>query len=277
MNILPRFERSKMYDPDEPGGTGDPATDPDAGEPTPGTSDLKSVADSIRQAILEARAVTPPAPVIPVSTGASDAARRALEEEGITVNAKFNEMVNAGQAAEAMAMRESFVQKVNRAYAQPAEDSAIVKTAVMLGERAARTEHKDVMSRWGDEVRRAVDALPLEERVLPDAWDKAVSRVKTNHFSELMDEQVNARVAEAKKQFVPPPIAPGSRGARRLEGAAAKLSEEQVWGADLCGVDANEYAKELAREVAYDALPFKERGPFPGYPIVSNDVKPGGF
>jgi hypothetical protein len=133
------------------------------------------------------------------------------------------------------------------------------------------------MSRWGEEVRRAVDSMPLEERVHPNAWDRAVRDVRANHFTELMDEQVTTRVAEARKTFAPPPSGPGSRGSRRLEGAAAKLSEEQVWGADLCGVAPDVYAKELARETAYDALPFKERGPFPGYPLVGNDVKPGGF
>lgn len=279
MNLTPDPQRTRMYDPDDPGGAGgdpDSGTGTGTGEPTT-TSDLKSVADSIRQAILEARAVAPPAPAIPVNTGASDASRRALEEEGIAVNTKFNEMVNAGQAAEAMSMRENFVQKVNRAYAQPAEESTIVKTAVMLGERAARTEHKDVMSRWGDEVKRTVDALPLEERVLPDAWDKAVSRVKTSHFSELLEEQVTTRVAEARKQFTPPPVVPGSRGARRLEGAAAKLDEGQLWAVDLCGVTAEDYVKQIAKEEAYDALPFRERGPFPGYPVLENVVERGKF
>lgn len=271
-NVLPRY----LYDPDDPGGTGDPG-DPAVVTPPAPAPDLKAVSDSIRAAILESRAPVAPT-VAPVATpGPSEAVRAALTAESATVNTKFNEMVNAGQAAEAMAMREEFAQRAGRLLATSPEDSPIVKTAVALGERVARTEHAAVMSRWGDEVRRTVEALPIEERVLPDAWDRAVSRIKANHFDELLNEQVTARVEEARKTFTPPPMPSGSRGARRLEGPAAKLSEEQLWGADLCGVDPKDYAAEVAREAAYDALPFKERGPFPGYPLLENTVKPGQF
>jgi len=279
--MFSRLSRHFLYDPDDPGGMGGDPLDPDTPavvpDPPPPATDLKAVADSIRQAILESRAATPIVAPQPISFGPSDATRRALEDESAQVNAKFNELVNSGQAAEAMSMREAFVQKANRALAPAQDENVVVKTAIALGERAARTEHKPIMSRWGDEVRRTVEAMPLEERVQPDAWDKAVSRVKSNHFDEILNEQVTAKVDAARKTFAPPPATPGSRGARQLTGAAAKLSEEQIWGADLCGVAADEYAKELARETTYDALPFKERGPFPGYPILSNDVKPGGF
>ena len=281
--MLSGLSRYRQYDPDDTGGAG--ATDPDT-EPTepteptpppPPSADLKSVADSIRAAILESRAAAPAAAAVPVNFGPTDATRRALEDESAQVNAKVDELVNAGRASEAFAMRDAFINKANRMLSPAQDDSAIVKTAVALGERAARTEHKDIMGRWGDEVRRAVEAMPIDERVNPDAWDRAVSRVKSNHFDEILNEQVKQKVEAARKSFIPPPSAPGSRGSRPLTGAAAKLSEEQLWGADLCGVDASTYAQELARETAYDALPFKERGPFPGYPLVGNDVKPGGF
>jgi len=271
---------SRFHDPDDSGGQGQPDDDgTGTSTPAPAANDLKDVAASIRAAILEARAVAPVAPAFAPAPVADnrEATRRALLDEGAQVNAKFDELVNAGRASEAMALRDDFQRRANASLAAPQDDNVIVKTAVALGERAARNEHADVMKRWGDEVRRAVDGMPLDERVQPDAWDKAVSRVKTNHFDELFNERLTEKVEEAKRQFIPPPTAPGSRGTRPTTGAASKLNEEQLWGADLCGVDPAEYAKEFARETAYDALPFKERGPFPGYPLVSNVVKPGGF
>jgi len=268
---LSGVSRYRQYDPDDNGGQGDPDGQPETQPPPPPppSADLKSVADSIRQAILESRAAAPAvAPMPTFDTSAST--RRALEDESAQVNVKFNELVNSGQAAEAMAMRDAFIAKANRALAPAQDESAIVKTAVALGERAARTEHKDVMARWGDEVRRAVEAMPLDERVNPDAWDKAVSRVKSNHFDEILNEHVTMKVEAARKTFAPPPSAPGSRGARVLTGSAARLSEEQLWGADLCGVSADDYAKQLAREEAFDALPFRERAKFTGYPVLDD-------
>jgi len=270
--MFSELSRYRNYDPDDAGGMGDPNVVPvvDPPPPPPPSADLKSVADSIRQAILESRAAAPIAmPTAPTFDTAA-ATRRALEEESAQVNAKVDELVNAGRASEAFAMRDQFIQKANRALSPAQDDSAIVKTAVALGERAARTEHRDIMSRWGDEVRRAVEAMPLDERVNPDAWDKAVSRVKSNHFDEILNEHVTMKVEAARKSFAPPPTAPGSRGARPLAGAAAKLNEEQLWGADLCGVSAEDYAKQLAREEAFDALPFRERAKFTGYPVLDD-------
>lgn len=280
MTMFSRLSRYRFYDPDDAGGQGDPAADgtpatPETPPTPPPVADLKAVADSIRAAILESRTPVAAAPVAAV--GVSDATRRALEEESVQVNARFDELVNSGKAAEAMAVREQFIQKANRLMAPAQSDNTMVRTAVAVGERLAKSEHKDVMSRWGDEVKRTVDAMPVEDRVSPDAWDRAVAQVKTAHFSELLEEQTTARVEAAKKTFAPPPVMPGARGSRALSGAAAKLSEEQIWGADLCGVEPAKYAEELARETAYDALPFKERGPFPGYPILSDKIVPGGF
>jgi len=267
----------RSFDPDDPGGMGD-VVDPDAppqGNPLtpapPPATDLKAVADSIRAAILESRASTAPTvPTVPASFGPSDATRRALEDEAVQVNAKVDELVNAGRASEAFTMRDQFIQKANRALAPTEDENAMVKTAIALGERVARTEHKDIMGRWGDEVRRAVEAMPLGERVNPDAWDKAVSRVKSNHFDEIMNEHVTAKVEAARKSFAPPPTTPGARGSRPVTGAAARLTEEQLWGADLCGVTPEAYAAQLKREEDFDALPFKERSKFTGYPVIDD-------
>jgi len=251
-----------LYDPDDAGGAtgeGDGATPPD----------LKAVADSIRTAILEARATPPPAPP-PPAADTRESTRQALLTEANSVNAKVDELVNAGRASEAFALRDDFQRRASAALAPATDDNVMVKTAVALGERLAKSTHGDVMKRWPDEVKRAVDALPIEERVRPDAWDTAVAKVRSNHFDEILNETVTARVEEARKSFVPPPTAPGSRGTRPATGAASKLSEEQLWGADLCNVTPEEYAAQVTREEAFDNLPFRERAKFTGYPVLND-------
>lgn len=260
--------------PDDPENTETPVGDPPPPAVPPAGADLKAVADSIKQAILESRGSGAP---IAAPIADNSATIRALEAEAVTVNARINELANAGDVAQALAIRDQFNAKVARVTAAPEADNEIVRTAVTIGERLARTEHKDVMTRWGSEVTAIVNAMPLNERVNPNAWDRAVTRVKADHINELIDEQVNARVTEARKSFVPPPATPGARGARRLEGPAAKLTEEQLWGADICGVEPAAYAAELKRETDFDALPFRERAKFPGYPLVGDKVTPGGF
>jgi hypothetical protein len=273
-----------LHDPDG-SGTGDPNPEGDPPTPPDPNASLKTAVDSIRdgikQAIEASRAPVQAAPVQP-SMGPTQATQQALAVEADRVNAQVDELFASGKAAEAMSIRDAFVQKANRAMQADPNDNAIVKTAVQLGERVARTEHKTIMDRWGDEVRRAVDAMPLEARVLPNAWDAAVAAVRSNHFTEILDETVATRVAEEKAKFVPPPNAPGSRGHRTLTGLASKLSEEQVWGADITGVTPDEYAKEVANEAKFDALPFKERAKFPGYPVIdeargNQRVAPGKF
>lgn len=284
---LAGYSDSRLHDPDGGGATGDPV-DPDNpdGAGGGGTSDekpdkdaaLRDVAATIREAIAAARVPATPVVAIPAApAGPSDALIRELEAESATVNAKINELANSGDVAGAFVVRDQFNAKVARLTAAPQADNTLVKTAVAVGERLARSENKDLFKRWGTEIRDIVNSMPLDERVQPDAWDKAVTRVKSNHIDELIAESSAAAVAEARKGFVPPPSAPGSRGARRLDGAASKLSEEQLWAADLCGVSPDEYAKSVAAEQAYDALPFKERGPFPGYPVVETHVQPGKF
>jgi len=262
---------------DAASGTGDgtdETTDTPAKTDAP---DLRAVVDGIKAAIAESRqAAVPVAPIVPAPVD-YDARRQALITEGEAINARVNELAAAGDMAGALAIRDEFNAKVNRSLAAPAGDSTMVKTAVQVGERLARTEHKDIMSRWGDEVRRSVEALPLDERVQPDAWDRAVAKVRTNHFDELMSEAVNGKVEEMKRTFVPPPSAPGSRGNRALTGAAAKLDEVQLYASDLCGVTPEEYAAQVKREETYDALPFKQRGPFPGYPVLDGPVTKGSF
>lgn len=278
---------STMFAPDG-GGAGDPDPDPDNGGGDPAkaaksdnTADLKAIADSIRQGFVSAAEASRPVASVIDNT---DATRRALESEATAVNTQVDELFAAGRASEAMALREQFARKASSLLAAPAGDNPIIKTAVALGERVARTDaaSKPVMDRWGDEVRRAVEAMPAEQRVLPDAWDTAIARVRANHFTELMEETVTARVSEERAKFVPPPSVPGSRSRQPLTGAAAKLSEEQVWGADITGVTPDEYAKSLAEMESYDSLPFKERAKFSGYAVMNDPrgnstVAPGKF
>jgi hypothetical protein len=275
---------ARLWDPEDPGGAGgDPGDEQPAPPPAQDSNAaLKAVADSIKLAIAESRTQVAPAPIPTAPIVDPAATRRALETEATQVDAKFDELMAAGRASEAMNLRDSFIRKANTAFSTRPDDDPAVRVAVEVGERLARAQHTDIMKRWPDEVRRAVESMPITERITPGAWDRAVATVRSNHFTELLDEQVNVRVEEARRQFVPPPATPGSRGARQLTGAASKLTEEQLWGADICGVTPEEYAKEIAREEQYDSLPFKERAKFPGYPVMSDTrgstrVEPGKF
>jgi hypothetical protein len=265
-------------DPDGGGAQGDPDPDPlDAPVKTdPAIDAAKAVADGIRAALAEARVATPPAPVVPAGPSMADR-QAALQREADDVNTRVDALSADGKFAEALALRDQFVRKANATLAPSIDDDVTVQTAVAIGERLAKAEHKDVMSKWGDEVKRAVAAMPAHERVRPDAWDRAVQTTKLAHFDEIMNERVETTIATRRAEFMPPDGA--SMRARKREGAAAKLNEDQLWGMDITGVDAEAYTKHLKVEEEFDKLPMSKRGPGYGYPIMepTATIKPGQF
>jgi hypothetical protein len=264
------------FEPDDGAAAGDtPAATPAPATTVPADA-VKAVADQIRLAIEAGR--TAAAPAAPADTQADSI--RALEAESDKIAKDYDQLCAEGRFSEGQALMTRFQQKVNRTVGGDGSNNPTVKVAVALGEKAARVEHKDIMAKWGDEVRRAVDSLPIDERILPDAWDKAISRVKTNHFDEILAAAKTAFIEEHKKSFVPPPSAGGSRS-RSLEGAAAKLDEVQLWAADLCGVSPEDYAKSLKFQEDFEKLPLRERGPFDGIPVLTEAkgarIAPGKF
>lgn len=269
-----------FYDPDGTGGGGNGDPDPDPKSKGAVADDtIKAVADAIKQAVESGRS-TPPAPISVAPVDDRAAKVRDLEAEAVKVAEQADALFAEGKGTQATAILKQFDQKVARTLATPTDNDPVIKTAVALGKRVAQVAHPDVMNRWGSEVERAVAAMSPEERISPDAWDKAVTTVKANHFQELLDEATNARVEEARKSFVPPPSSSG-RVNRVLKGKAAELSEEQLAAADACGVTPEEYVTQIDREAAYDRLPAKVRGPGAGYPIIDDQgaqrVAPGKF
>jgi hypothetical protein len=269
-------------DPDDGSAGGAPAGDPPP-DPVAAAGDVKAaaldaskaVADSIKQAIEAARAA---APVAPVASSPSMADRQAaLQREADEVNVRIDALAADGKVAEALVLRDTFQRKVSTAFAPSIDDDPTVQTAVEIGERLARAENRDFMTKYGDEVKRAVAAMPAAERIKPNAWDRAMQTVKVAHFDEIVNERVESAVTARRAEFMPPEGAPYR--SRKREGAAAKLNEEQLWGMDITGVDAETYTKHVKIEEEFDKLPISKRGPGYGYPVMeaTTTIAPGKF
>lgn len=259
-----------MLDPDGGGtGSGDPDTDP-GGEPSgdkatgAGAVDTKAIADAIRSGLSSVVESVRPAPVDPRA-----AARDMLEKEAAQVNERYDALCADGKFAEAQNLRDNFIRKANSLHTPSLDDDPTVSTAVEIGERLAKAEHKDIMKRWGDEVRREVMSMPANERIKPNAWDRAVDRVRTSHIDEIINERVDAGVAARRAEFVPPES--GETRSRKREGAAAKLTEDQAWGQELTGVAPEEFIEHLKIEEEFDKRPMSQRGPGYGYPIMKGE------
>lgn len=273
-----------LLDPDD-GGTGtgtgaitDPPVDPAApAKPAvdPAIAAATAVADGIRAALAEARTAAP-APVIPVGPSIADR-QAALQREADSVNTQYDALCADGKFAEAQNLRDGFIRKAAAALAPSDDDNVTVRTAVAIGERLARAEHRDTMAKWGDEVKRAVAAMPAAERISPDAWDRAIQTVKLAHFDEIVNERVDAGVATRKAEFMPPDGAMART--RKRDPLAARLTEEQQWGMDITGVTAEDYTKHAKIEEEFDKLPMSKRGPGYGYPVMdtATTIAPGKF
>jgi hypothetical protein len=230
---------------------------------------VKAVADGIKQAMEEARKSAVPVVVAPTDP------RAALAAEAIKVNENYDALCADGKYAEAQAMRDSFMAKANQATQGDPSANPLVKTAVGLGKKAAKIDHGPIMAKYGDEIERYVNSLPVEERIQPDAWDRAVSNVKSTHFDDILKESTEAAVKAATSDFVAAGAQPGSRG--RKSGTAPGLDELQLMACEMTGISPEAYSKRLKAEEEYDKIPARQRGAFEGYPTVSDEVKPGRF
>ena len=253
----------------EPNDGADPGGDPADKPAEPTTLDaVKLVADKIADAIAANRVA--PAPVV-----VSSDPTVALAAEAAKVNDDYNALMADGKYADAAAMRDSFMARANAASQGDPANNPFVRTAIGLGKKAAKIDYPDVMKKYGAEVEAAVNALPIGDRVQPDAWDRAVSTVKTAHFDEIIKAEREAAIAETTASFVTSGSQGGSRG--RKDASANSLDELQLVAAEACGVSPEAYAKRVKAAEDYDKIPVKQRGSYEGYPVVSNEVKPGRF
>ena len=252
----------KFYDPDDTGGQGDET-------PKPTQIDaVKAVADGIKAAIEAARIQPAPVAQVPQTDP-----RAALEAEATKINEQYDALMADGKFAEAANLRDGFKLKVSQSTQVNADDDPLVKTAMQLGKKSAKLEYGDVMTKWGSEVEAIVKALPVQERIQPDAWDRAVSQVKTNHFQEILDAEVETRIN--KGGFIAPGAQAGSRGKKQSDSYG--LNEAELMACETTGVSPEAYAKRVKEAEAYDAIPLRQRGHYEGYPVVSNTVVPGKF
>lgn len=252
----------KFYDPDDAGGQG---------EEKPKDTQLdavKAVADGIKAAIEAARATPAPA-IAPTKPDP----RAALEAEAVKVNEEYNALMADGKYAEAANLRDSYKLKAAQAFQGDPSDSPLVKTAVALGKKAAKAEHGDIMSKWGSEVESIVNSMAVEDRISPDAWEKAVSQVKTNHFDELLEAAAAKKVSEGG--FIAPPSVPGSRGRKGSNDPG--LDEVELIACEITGVTPEAYAKRKKEADDYDKIPLRQRGAYEGYPVAPATVTPGRF
>lgn len=262
------FKNFKFYEPNDGAEKGD--LDESKDKPVDPMAAVKAVADQIATSI----AALKQQPVQVVMPKAQDDPRAALAAEALTMNEKYNALCADGDYAGAAVLRDNFVARANAVGQGDPNDNPVVKTAVGLGKKHAKLDHKDIMAKYGDEVERVVNSLPVEKRILPDAWDRAVSEVKTNHFDELMAEVRTQATEEANKGFVTSGSQPGSRG--RKADSDFGLDEIDKAAAEVCGVSPEAFSKRLKAAEDWDKLPFRERGA-DGYPVVSQVVKPGRF
>lgn len=266
---IPKF----LYEPDDraSGAAGGDGADnaENTQQPNP-LEAVKQIADTFRDEI-KAMRTAQPAPVAPAPNPTDPHA--ALRAEGAEMVKKYNEMCANGEFAEATIMMDQFKEKVAAATRGSADDDPTVKAAMSFGRRAAAKDHAAVFEKWGNEVDAIVKRMPVQERIQPDAWDKAVREVQMNHF----DEVVNERIEGERKKFTPAPAAPGSRG--RQQNSSPMLTEEEAFFAELCGVSPERYAFRVKEAEEYAKKPFRERGNLSdGFPLMPDGpVKPGAF
>lgn len=269
------FKNWKFYDPDD---TGDGGDGKDTAKPDQSAilaDSLKSVVDTFKAEIAAVRTAAP----APVKTEPVVDPRAALEARAQAVAKEVNELAANGDLAGGMAKFAQFQAEAAQFGRPDPNNDPLVKAGTNLGKRLAVKEHKEIFDKWGTEVEEIVNAMPVTDRIQPDAWDRAVSQVQTRHFQELRDEAVAAAVEEEiKKRFGnAPPSAPGSRGKGANAGAQVNLDEDELFFANLMGVSAEAYAKNKKAADDWDKKPFSERGRDRGYPLVPQTVTPGRF
>lgn len=80
--------------------------------------------------------------------------------------------------------------------------------------------NKMVFDKWGDEIETVVATLPAQQQNHPDAYKYAVERVRNEHFTEILDAQVEARAITKTR--------PGATATLGQQQAAATSTKKKV-------------------------------------------------
>jgi hypothetical protein len=196
---------------------------------------------------------------------------------------KANELAAEGDAAGATEeMYKGFVE-LQSASAVPVTETPQAKALLASAKRTARSDHKEMFDDYGSEIEAEVAAMPVEERINPDSWDAAVSRVKARHIEDIIERRTQTAADEAAQKAqdsadFDTPVAGGARR-RRVRDVAdvdpSSLNEEQLDIASACGLSPEEYADAATR---YAKAPRNYRG---NVPILdeteSPKIAPGKF
>jgi len=237
--------------PDEP-------TKSDATDDTPATSvDVSALVEGFKEVVGEvktlAETVARPAAAPPTDDRA--ARLKAAQDEYAAKREKANELAAAGDYAGATEEIATGIAALQAVSAVPATDQPAMRALVSQTKRLARAEHKDMFDSYGSEIETAIAALPVEEQINPDAWDRAVRDVKSTHIDDILAARAAAKdkeleEASAGRTFTTP-VARGGRLPRALNDDgdvnADSLTADQLQMAADIGFTPERYAKAVTR------------------------------
>ena len=221
---------------------------------------VKELVDTFKETVKEMKST--PAPQLkskPSAVSEEDKAAK-MRQEFDAVKEQVDEQAAAGSTAEAMLTMYNFITKAGAASAPDLENNPDVLARISLAKRAIRADHKEAFAKYGDEIENVISALPLQERVNPDSWERAIKEVRADHIDEIIEERTKAVLEEQEespKGTPTTPIAQRARGPRNAsETTAADLSTEQLsvneaafgWDVERYAKAVDKYGKNLNRD-----------------------------
>ncbi len=234
----------------------DPVDDPKEGEPKvaePNTDvqDLLVGFKDMVNEVKEAAAARPaPAPVV----DDSEERKATAQAEYNTAREKVNEQLAAGEGADAMETYMQSVIKLQTANSPDPSNSPQVKASIASAKKLSRGDNREMFDKYAKEIEADMAAMPIDERINPEAWDSACRRVKADKIDDIIAsreaqnaEDIKKAEDDARANAVAPPMATRGRGTHvPTEGVNAdNLNDEQLRAADSCGLTPEVYAKSI--------------------------------
>lgn len=252
---------------------------------------LKDLTEGFKEMVSEVKdfvaASKPATTAIPVLDKTEATAKRKADAqvEYEAKSKKANELIASGEGAEAMETYMTGVLALQAANAVDPEDTPQYKAGLASARKLSKADNKGMYDKYANEIEIEIAALPVDDRINPDEWDKAVNRVKAGHIDEILDaraaqnkEDIDKAEAQARETAQSPLVALRGRGTQLTDPdslSTENLSVEQRDAAEACGLTDEKYVEACK---SYDEHTLKGgRVLFMNEPTTGLKVKPGAF
>lgn len=200
----------------------------------------------------------------------------------VETKAKAAEFMKAGDYEAAIDTVLGLQNEVNKlAPKADLADNPVIKAGIATARREAKRENPEIFETYAAEVEAAVSKLSVEDRINPDAWDRAIREVKLDHLDDIADAREKRRKDATNDGIDLDTLrrgAPTSGGSNRVRSRGVQtieLDEDAKDAARQLGFTDKEYAAEVALTEAARIRKGKARDMVP---ILSDErPKPGRF